>query len=105
MPDRELARKAVQLVLGEHLGDEAELAEHRQPARLGHGDPRGLLAAVLQRVQAEVGEPRDVTLGRPDAEDAAHQTVPSSTRSDQSSAVPAAYATTTPRSSLQHSVT
>ncbi len=29
--------------------------------------------AVLQRVHAEVGEPRDVAAGRVDAEDAAHQ--------------------------------
>ena len=35
------------------------------------GDAGRLLAAVLQRVQAVVGELRDVLTGRPDAEDAA----------------------------------
>ena len=40
---------------------------------LGDGDPRRLLAAVLQREQAEVRQPRDVAVGRVDAEDAAHR--------------------------------
>ena len=35
------------------------------------GDAGRLLAAVLQRVQREVGEPGDVRLGRVHAEDAA----------------------------------
>ena len=35
--------------------------------------PGALLAAVLQRVEREVREPRDVAAGRVDAEDAAHQ--------------------------------
>ena len=35
------------------------------------GDAGGLLAAVLERVQREVGEPGDVRLRRVDAEDAA----------------------------------
>ena len=35
---------------------------------LGRGDPRGLLAAVLERVEREVGEPGDVVSGRVDAE-------------------------------------
>ena len=36
--------------------------------------PGALLAAVLQRVEREVGQPGDVAAGRVDAEDAAHQT-------------------------------
>ena len=40
------------------------------PASL-RGDARGLLAAVLERVEREVREARDVALGRVDAEDAA----------------------------------
>ena len=35
--------------------------------------PGRLLAAVLQREEGEVGQPRDVALGGADAEDPAHQ--------------------------------
>ena len=71
--DRDLAAQAVQLLLVEDLRDEAEVAQRRQPAVLGDGDPRRLLAAVLEREQAEVGEARDVAFGGVDAEHAAHQ--------------------------------
>ena len=67
------AAEPVQLLLVEDLRDEPEVAQHGQPAVLGDGDPGRLLAAVLQREQPEVGEPRDVAVGRADAEDAAHQ--------------------------------
>ena len=73
VPDRDLAAQAAELLLVEHLGDEAEVAQRRQPPVLGDGDARRLLAAVLQREQAEVREPRHVAVGRVDAEDAAHQ--------------------------------
>src|SRR5262249_57903700 len=59
--------------LVEHLRDEAELLLGRDPAAVTDGDAGRLLAAVLQRVQREVGEPRDVAVRRVDAEDAAHQ--------------------------------
>ena len=74
--DRELAVQAGQVLLVEHLRDEAEVAQRREAAVLGDGDPGRLLAAVLERVQAEVGEPRDVAAGGVDAEDAAHQRRP-----------------------------
>ena len=73
VPDRDVARERLQLLLVEHLGDEAHVAEHRQPAAVGDRDPRRLLAPVLEREEAEVREPRHVALGRADAEDAAHQ--------------------------------
>jgi hypothetical protein len=73
VPDRDLAGEAVQLPLVEDLRDEPEIAHRRQPSGVGDGDPRRLLAAVLQREQAEVGEPRHVALGRVDPEDAAHR--------------------------------
>ena len=48
---------------------------------VGDGDAGALLAAVLERVEAEEGQPRDVAVGRAervvDAEHAAHQTLPS----------------------------
>jgi hypothetical protein len=70
--DRELAVEPAELLLREDLRDEAELSQDGQPAVLRHGDPRRLLAAVLQRVQAEVRQPRDITAGCPYSEDAAH---------------------------------
>ena len=77
MPDRKLAVQAAKLLLVEHLRDEAHVAQRRQAALVGDRDAGGLLAAVLQREQAEVRDPRDVAFGRADAEQAAHQpTVP-----------------------------
>ena len=58
--DRDLAAEAVKLLLVEHLRDEPEVAHPRQPAVLGDRDPRRLLAAVLEREEAEVREARDV---------------------------------------------
>ena len=71
--DRDLAAKAAELLLVEDLGDEPEVAQRRQPPVLGDGDARRLLPAVLQREQAEVRQPRHVTVGGVDAEDAAHR--------------------------------
>ena len=64
--------QAVQLLLVEDLRDEPEVAQRREPALLGDGDACRLLAAVLEREEAEVREPRDVALGCVHAEDAAH---------------------------------
>ena len=61
-----------ELLLVEDLRDEPEVAQRRQPALLGDGDARRLLAAVLEREEPEVREPRDVAVGCVDAEDAAH---------------------------------
>ena len=52
--DRELAVQAGEAALVEDLRDEPEVAQRRQPAVLADGDPGRLLAAVLQRVEAEV---------------------------------------------------
>ena len=60
--DRGVAVQAAQLLLVEDLRDEAHVAQHRQPAVVGDGDPGRLLAAVLQREEAEVGDARDVAL-------------------------------------------
>ena len=72
MADRDLAAQTVQLLLVEHLRDETEVAQRRQAPLLGDGDAGRLLAAVLQREEAEVREPRDVAVGGVNAEDAAH---------------------------------
>ena len=57
VPDRHLAGERAQLLLVEDLDDEAEVAQGHDVPVLAGGDPRGLLAAVLQRVEGEVREP------------------------------------------------
>jgi hypothetical protein len=57
--------------LVEDLGDEAHLLVHDNPAPVADSNAGGLLTAVLQRLQAVVGELRDVLAWRPDAEDSA----------------------------------
>ena len=70
--DRGLARKGLQLLLVEDVRDEAHLPQDGEVPTLGDRDPRGFLAAVLEREETEVGEPSDVPVGRADSEDAAH---------------------------------
>ena len=63
--DRELAGERAQVVLAEHLADEAELAAGDDvPAAVGRGDPGRLLPAVLERVQGEVRQTRHLVTGR-----------------------------------------
>ena len=70
--DRHVADERAELVLVEHLRDEALVADrHDLAAARGGGDPGRLLAAVLERVQREVREIGDVVSRRKDAEDAA----------------------------------
>src|SRR3954463_15213567 len=64
-----LARQRPQLALVEHLRDEAEVAHGHDVTVLRGGDAGRLLAAVLQRVEPEVGESGDVGARREDAED------------------------------------
>ena len=78
MADRGLPAEAAELLLGEDLCDEAHVPQGGEAAVVGDGDPRRLLAAVLEREEAEVREPGDVALGGVDADDAAHQAVPPS---------------------------
>ncbi len=61
--DRELAGQSTQLLLVEDLGHEAHVAKGRQVAAVRHRDAGRLLAAVLEREEPEVREPRDVALG------------------------------------------
>ena len=67
---RALAGERPQLRLVEHLRDEAEVAHGHDVAVLGGRDAGRLLAAVLECVQAEVGETGDVGVRRVHAEDA-----------------------------------
>jgi hypothetical protein len=60
-----------QLLLVEDLVDEALVAHRHDVAVLGGRDARRLLAAVLERVEREIGEAGYLATGRDDAEDAA----------------------------------
>ena len=102
VPDRDLARQRLELLLVEDLGDEAHVANDGEPAAVGDRDPRGLLAAVLEREQAEVGEARDVPLIRADAEDATHQRfVPRRRVAGAPAPLPAGYRPRRPRCRAQ----
>ena len=68
MSDGDVAFHRGQRLLVEDLADQAEILEHQYLGAVGDGDARGLLPAVLQRVQAVVGELGDVFTRRPDAE-------------------------------------
>src|SRR5262249_36780395 len=71
--DRELTVKAAQLLLVEDLRDEAHVAQRGDASLIGDGDAGRLLAAALQRDQAEVRDARDVAFGRANAEEPGHQ--------------------------------
>ena len=69
MADRQVAAERPQVVLLEHLRDEAERALGDDVAAvIGGRDPRGLLSTMLQRVQREEGEAGDVVLRTVDPE-------------------------------------
>src|SRR5439155_17638613 len=65
------------LGLVKHLADQPHVLHRHHASLVGDGDAGAFLAAVLERVQAEVGQPGDVAIrfadGVVDAEDAAHQ--------------------------------
>ena len=69
--DGDVALHRAQRLLVEDLADQPEVLEHQHLGAVGDGDARGFLAAVLQRVQAVVGELGDLFARRPDAEYAA----------------------------------
>jgi hypothetical protein len=65
-----VAAQGAQHRLVEDLGDQAHVFVDEDAAALADRDARGLLAAVLQRVQPVVGEFGNFLAWRPDAEDA-----------------------------------
>ena len=69
--DRHVPLQRAQLLLVEDLVDQALVAHRHDVAVLRRGDAGRLLAAVLERVEREVGVPRDLATGRDYAEDAA----------------------------------
>ncbi len=70
MPDGDVALHRGQCLLIEHLTDQAKVLEHQHLRAVGDGDTRRFLAAVLQRVQAVVGEFGNFFTRRPDTEHA-----------------------------------
>ena len=70
VPDRVLAAQAREDLLVEHLADQAEILDDRDLTVVAHGDPGALLPPMLQRIEAEVREARNVRPRRVDAEDA-----------------------------------
>ena len=72
VPDRELSRQRLELLLVEHLGDEPHVADDREPAAVGDSDPRRLLTAMLEREETEVRKTCHVPLARADSEHSAH---------------------------------
>ena len=69
--DREVALERVERGLVEDLRDQPHVLVDQDLAAVADRDAGRLLAAVLQRVETEVGQLGDVLAGRPDAEDAA----------------------------------
>ena len=68
MPDGDVALHRGQRLLIENLADQAEVLEHQHLRAVGDGDARRFLAAVLQRIQAVVGEFGHFFARRPDSE-------------------------------------
>ena len=71
VPHREVPVERRELELVEDLADQAHVLDDRDHLAVARGDPGRLLAAVLERVEPEVGELRDRPARRIDAEDAA----------------------------------
>ena len=71
MPDRQVsAAEGIEGGLVEDLGYQTHVFEDHDLRALADRNPRRLLAPVLQRIEAEVGELGDLLVRRPDAEDA-----------------------------------
>jgi hypothetical protein len=71
VPDRHLAAQGAQPLLVEHLRDEPLVAHGHDVAVLRRRDARGLLPAVLERVEREVGEAGHIPPGSVNPEDTA----------------------------------
>ena len=71
MADRHEAAQPAEDRFVERAGDQAHLAVAVDAVSVADREPRALLAAVLQRVEPEVSEPRDVFAGCVDPGDPA----------------------------------
>ena len=66
--NRDVAAQRLKARLGEHLRYQAHVLEDDDVTAIAHRDAGRLLASVLEGIEAEVGELRDVVAGSPDAE-------------------------------------
>src|SRR5215204_5429898 len=71
VPDGEVAFERGEASLVEHLGHEAHVLHDGDRLAVADGDPRRLLAAVLQREQAQIGQVSHRLPGGVDAENTA----------------------------------
>src|SRR5699024_874056 len=71
VPQGDVPGQGAQRDVVEDLGDQPHVLVDEDLLPVAGGDPGGLLAAVLQSVQPEVGELGDLFAGGPDAEDTA----------------------------------
>ncbi|GLV87826.1 hypothetical protein Slala03_75150 [Streptomyces lavendulae subsp. lavendulae] len=71
MTDRDMTLERTEGGFVEDLGNEAHVLEDEDLGTVAHSDARGLLSAVLQCIQSEVGELGDLFTRSPDTEDAA----------------------------------
>ena len=67
----DLAGHGREIGVGKDLRDKAEVLAHENRLAVADRDAGRVLAAMLQRVQREVGHARHIVAGSPDAEDAA----------------------------------
>ena len=71
MPDGHLAGQRREIAFRENARDQAEVLFHHDGLAVAGRDACRFLAAVLQRLQAEVGDTRGVALGCPHTKDRA----------------------------------
>ncbi len=69
--DRDMTLEGAEGGLVEDLGDQAHVLEDEDLGAVAHRDSRGLLSSMLQGVEPEVSELRDLFTRSPDTEDAA----------------------------------
>ena len=68
LPDRHVAGERLEAPLVEHRGNQAQLTPRGDVPALAGRDAGRLLAAVLERIEREIGEPRNVQLRGVDTE-------------------------------------
>jgi hypothetical protein len=66
--DGDVAVQGVEQGVGEDLGDQAHVLVDQHLLAVAGGDAGGFLPAVLQCVEPEIGEFRDLVAGCPDPE-------------------------------------
>src|SRR2546421_5164386 len=71
VPQGEVAGEAIERQLVKGLGNQSDVLVHPQASPVAGRDAGAFLAAMLQRVEAEIGEVRHLFPGRIDAEEAA----------------------------------